>query len=232
MDLIDKRNAALRRLPDWAAVRAAEVSDGGSVAPGATFVSLNRTKRSHQGIGKHRTIETLFASGVDQDYLDEIAGLDALEYLWLGWPVTAADLSPLTRLTRLSYLKLDSPRNVTNFRPIAQLPALTHLFLENAKHLSALDWLLPLQTQLAALGVEGSITTLQKVPSIAPLAGFSFNALFMTSVQMADKDLTPLARCPNLTYLQIARCAPRRSFEALKALRSDIECLWFDSYDV
>ena len=232
MELIDRRNYELRRLPDWERVRAAHVERADDIAEDATFVGLGREKASHRGIGRRKAITTLFASAVDQDYLDEIGELANLEYLWLGWPVTARDLAPLARLKHLTYLKLDSPRNVTDFAPLTQLPALTHLFVENAKHMAALDWLAPLEGQLAALGIEGSIWTLQKVPALAPLAGFAFEALFMTSVRLADKDLTPLASCPNLAYLQCARFAPKNKFEELKALRPDIACLWFDKYEI
>jgi hypothetical protein len=230
--LIDERSAELRRLPDWARVRESHVASANDIVEGTTFVSLSRVKKSHHGIGQRKSITTLFASAVDQSYLDEICQLEALEYLWLGWPVTAADLSGLEQLKQLTYLKLDSPRNVTDFGPITRLPALTHLFVENAKHMNSLDWLAPLKNHLTSLGIEGSMWTLQKVPGLAPLSGFGFEALFMTSVQLADKDLTTLAACPNLSYLQCARFAPKKRFEELKSLRPDIDCLWFDRYEV
>lgn len=230
--LIDRRNAELRRLPDWGQVRGAYVASAADIADGATLVGLARDKKSHHGIGQKKSITTLFASAVDQAYLDEICELEALEYLWLGWPVTAGDLSGLDRLKRLTYLKLDSPRNVTDFSAVTRLPALTHLFVENAKHMNSLDWLAPLKDQLTSLGIEGSMWTMQKVPALAPLSGFGFEALFMTSVRLADKDLTPLASCPKLNYLQCARFAPKSRFDELKALRADIDCLWFDRYEV
>jgi hypothetical protein len=232
MELIDRRNAELRRLPDWAKVRSAHVATAADIPKSATFIGLDREKTSHRGIGRHKTIKTLFASAVDQDYLDEIGTLKALDYLWLGYPVTAHDLSPLQELKNLTFLKLDSPRNVTDYAPLTRAPALTHLFIENAKQLGGLEWLAPLKQRLTALGIEGSITAQQKVDSLAPLSGFHFKSLFMTSVRLIDKDLTYLAACPNLTYLQIARCAPKKRFEELKAMRSDIECLWFDRYEV
>ncbi|KRA79387.1 hypothetical protein [Altererythrobacter sp. Root672] len=228
---IDKRNAELRRLPDWAIVRGAYVASADNIADGTTLVGLSRTKKSHEGIGRRKSITTLFAATVDQAYLDEICELEALEYLWLGWPVTAADFSGLERLERLTYLKLDSPRNVTDFGPIARLPALTHLFVENAKHMNSLDWLSPLTNQLTSLGIEGSLWASQKVPGLNPLSGFNFEALFMTSVRLADNDLTPLAACPNLSYLDCARFAPKQRFDELKALRPDITCSWFERYD-
>jgi hypothetical protein len=225
-------NAHYRMLPDWAKVRAHWVERAADLPPKARFAGLGREKASHRGIGAHKSLTTLFASSVDQSYLDEIGELEALEYLWLGWPTTAKDLTPLTRLKRLRFLKLDSPRNVTDFTPLTALPSLTHLFIENAKHLSGLDWLEPLKGQLASLGIEGSLWTMQKVPSLAPLAGFTFEALCMTSAQLADKDLRPLASCPNLRFLGCARFAPKARFEELHALRPDIDCFWFDNFDV
>ena len=225
-------NAHYRMLPDWAKVRAHWAERATDVPPGATFAGLGRDKTSHGGIGARTSLTTLFASSVDQHYLDEIGRLEALEYLWLGWPTTARDLTPLTRLKRLRFLKLDSPRAVTDFAPLTALPALTHLFVENAKHMAGLEWLEPLKRQLTALGIEGSMWTMQKVPSLAPLAGFAFEALFMTSVRLADKDVTRLASCPNLRHLACARFAPKASFEELKALRPDIGCSWFDKYEI
>jgi hypothetical protein len=225
-------NSHYRMLPDWADVRAHWVERAADIPPGAEFAGLGRTKASHRGIAAHTSLTTLFTASTDQAYLDEIGELEALEYLWLGWPTTARDLTPLTRLKRLRFLKLDSPRAVTDFAPLALLPALTHLFIENAKHLGGLDWLAPLKGQLTSLGIEGSMWTEQKVPSLAPLAGFAFEALCLTSTRLADKDLTPLATCPNLRFLSCARFAPKAQFDELKALRPDIACSWFDRYDV
>ena len=232
LSLVDPVVVRLRRLPDWEAVRAAHVACAADIAPDATLASLTREKASYRGIGAQRQLTTLFAAAVDQAYLDEICELEALDYLWLGWPVTARDLSGLAKLKRLSFLKLDSPRNVTDFAPLTRLPALTHLFVENAKHMDGLEWLAPLRSQLAVLGIEGSLWTTQKLASLAPLAGFGFEALCLTSVRLADKDLIPLASCPELRHLICARFAPRARFEELKALRPDIACLWFDNYDL
>src|SRR5690606_6423383 len=171
-------NARYRALPDWADVSAHHAARAVDIPTDATLASLTREKASHRGISARRSLTTLFASAVDQDYLDEICSLEALEYLWLGWPVTAKDLSGLARLKRLRVLKLDSPRNVTDFAPLAALPAIERLFVENAKHMTSLDWLAPLGERLAVLGIEGSMWTMQKVPSLAPLAGFAFEALF------------------------------------------------------
>src|SRR6478735_3019806 len=120
---MDDANAGYRMLPDWAKVRAHWVARAADIPQQATFAGLGRDKASHRGIGARRSLTTLFASAVDQAYLEEIGELEALEYLWLGWPVTAKDLAPLTRLKRLRFLKLDSPRAVTDFAPLTTLPA-------------------------------------------------------------------------------------------------------------
>ena len=229
---VQERNARYRGLIDWKVVRDCWAQRAADIPQDATMAGLGREKTSYRGISGRRGLTTLLTAAVNQDFLDEICALDALEYLWLGWPVTAHDLAGLSRLKRLRLLKIDSPRNVTDFGPVAALPALTHLFIENAKHMQGLDWLAPLGPRLSVLGIEGSMWTMQKLPSLAPLAGFGMEALFLTSVQLKDKDLTPLARCPNLEYLSCARFAPKRSFEALKALRPDIECIWFDRYEI
>ncbi|HEU0311282.1 MAG TPA: hypothetical protein VFR36_08710 [Sphingomicrobium sp.] len=198
----------------------------------AEFAVLGREKTSHRGIGQRRRLRTLVAGAVNQDFLDEICELKELHHLELGWPVTATDLSGLRQLQHLAVLKIDSPRNITDFTPILDLPALRSLFIENAKHLASLDWLVPLKGRLRSLGIEGSIWTVKALPSLKPLAGFGFEALFLTSVRLKDKDLTPLADCPNLKLLACARFAPKANFEALKALRPDIQCTWFEKYEI
>lgn len=229
---VQEKNAHYRGMIDWKAVRDCWAERAADIPRDATMAGLGRDKASHRGIADRRRLTTLLTAAVNQDFLDEICALEALEYLWLGWPVTAHDLSGLSRLKRLRFLKIDSPRSVTDFGPIAALPALERLFVENAKHMQGLDWLAPLGPRLRTLGIEGSMWTMQKLPGLAPLAGFVMEALFLTSVQLRDKDLTPLAACPNLDYLSCARFAPKKSFEALKALRPDIECTWFDQYEI
>lgn len=229
---VQEKNAQYRGMIDWKVVRDAWVERAADIPDDATMAGLGRDKASYRGLGERRGLTRLLTSAVDQGFLDEICTLEALEYLWLGWPVTAHDISGLTRLKRLRFLKIDSPRNLTDFRPLAELPALTSLFVENAKHLHDLDWLAPLGPRLWSLGIEGSMWTMQKLPGLAPFSGLGMEALFLTSVRLADKDLTPLADCPNLKYLSCARFAPKPRFDALKALRPDIECIWFDQYEI
>ena len=227
----NERNLRYRGIPDWEFVRSHHVVRPSDIAADWTLASISRDKSSHRGIGKQRHLKTLFASAVNQEFLDEICELEELEYLWLGWPITAHDLSRMAGLDKLRFLKVDSPRNVTDFQVLTDLPALRQLFVENAKHLTGLEWLEPLKDRLWALGIEGGMWTTQRVPGLSPLAGFTFEALFLTSTRLKNKDLTPLAACPNLRYLACARFAPKSHFDELERLRPDIYCTWFESYE-
>jgi hypothetical protein len=198
------------------------------VPPDAERVWLKRVKASHHGIGERRSIRHLIATAVDQPFLDEIAMLEGLERLDLEWPFTASDLSGLRNLRHLAHIGINSPRNVTDFTPLLDLPSLRRLFVENARHLREVEWLADAH-HLASIGVEGSIWTMQPIASLRPFAGLrSLQGLFLTSVKLADKDLSPLADCPSLRVLQCARFAPRAEFERLQRLRPDLDCSWFD----
>ena len=201
---------------------------GEDVPTDATYASLGRDKASHKGIGRRSALKELAANGANQAFLDEIAGLTGLEYLALGWPLTATDLAPLRRLSGLRHLVIDSPRNIADFTPLLDLPRLERLFIENAKHLHELDWLRPLGDRLVALGIEGSLWTAQPIASLAPLEGFALEALFLTNTRLADQDLSPIATMPNLRFLGSGINAPRAQFFALRDARPGLECAWFD----
>ena len=201
---------------------------GEDVPLDAAYASLSRDKASHRGIGRRTALRELSAKGVNQEFLEEIAELRDLEYLDLGWPVTANDLSPLRRLGNLRHLVINSPRNIADFTPLLGLPKLERLFIENARHLATLDWLVPLKDRLVALGIEGSMYTPQPIASLSPLAGFALEALFLTNTRLGDQDLGPVATMPNLRYLGTALNAPEAQFMALRDARPGLQCTWFD----
>ena len=203
--------------------------NGSDVPPGQSYASVTRTGKSHRGIADAHGLTELQAGAANQDFLDEICKLERLEYLDLAWPVTAKDLSPLRQLQNLRTLKIDSPRSITDFTPICDLPRLERLFITNAKHMNSLDWMRPMKDRLLALGVEGSMYTVQDIASLAPLEGFALEALFLTNTRLADQDLSAIATMPNIRHLWTALIAPRAQFETLKAARPDLYCQWFDA---
>ena len=189
---------------------------------------LRREKTSHRGISKHRHLRELCAFSVDQAFLEEICQLDQLEYLELGWPVTAKDLSPLRNLKLLRYLAIDTPGAIADFTPILEIPGLDSLSIVNAKQLRDIGWLRPLKKRLRVLGVEGSISTTQNIATLDPLAGFELEALFLTSTRLGDKSISVIGTMPKLRFLETAANAPKAEFMALKAEKPGLECEWFE----
>ena len=216
----------------WQDERQKTVENAKELKPDAVLARVNRVKNSHRGIRAFTGVEELLAGSVNQDFLDEICALPNLKVLFMGYPVTAMDLSGLSALENLHTLKIDSPRNITDFSVLAKMPNLRTLFVENAKHLRDLDFLSDAH-HLRVIGVEGDMSTNQKVTSLQPLSGLkSLEALFMRSVQLADKDLTYLSECKKLRLLFCARFAPKKSFEALQTMMPNLDCAWFDKYEI
>jgi hypothetical protein len=212
---------------DWQEWATFATSDAGDVPLDAERALLRRVKTSHRGIRDRQALTHLIAGAVDQAYLDEICTITGLERLELEYPVTARSLDGLRALTRLRHLSIDSPRNVTDFTPLLELPALTTLLITNAKHMADIGWLAGAH-HLEVIGVEGSMWTVQKIPTLAPLAGLrGLRAFFATSTRLGDRDLSPLAACPRLELLGCARFAPREEFERLHELKPDLVCTWF-----
>jgi hypothetical protein len=189
---------------------------------------IKRRKLNYRGVVGKNALTQLIAANVDQAFLDEIGQLSALRRLEFQWPFLGTDLTPLLNLKRLEHLSIDSPRKLDDFSPLLQLPALRTLLITDAKKMPDLKWLSGAH-HLEVIGIEGAIDSDHKIESLAPLAELrSLRAFLGVSTRLVDKSLMPLARCPRLEYLSIARCAPRLEFEQLREARPDIVCTWFD----
>ena len=81
---------------------------------------------------------------------------------------------------------------------------------------------------LEVIGIEGSMWTAQRIPSLAPLAGLKgLRAVLAVSTHLDDKDLAPLAECPNLEFLHCAMIASWEEFERLQRSMPTLVCTWF-----
>lgn len=212
---------------NWEEWQTLATTDAKQVPPDAERAWVSRVKASHRGISKRITLKHLVAGSVNQDYLDEICLIDGLERLELEHPVTATGLDGLRSLRKLRHLSIDSPRHVADFMPLLDLPSLKTLLITNAKHLATIDWLSGAH-HLEVVGIEGSTWTIQKIPSLLPLAGLrGLRAFFAVSTRLGDKSLASLADCPNLEFLGCANFAPREEFERLRNRKPDLVCTWF-----
>ncbi len=221
-------NARFREHRDWAEWSREFRRDSADQIPaGAEQAAIRRDKLNYRGLGQHASLTELVARNVDQPFLDEIGELAGLERLDLEWPFVASDLAPVFKLKRLNHLAIDSPRKISDFRPLLELPALTTLIITNAKLMNDIEWLRDAH-HLQVIGIEGGMWSPQKIPSLKPVAGLpSLRAFLGTSIRLEDKDLMPLAECPNLEFIGMAAAAPRAEFERLHAARPDIVCTWF-----
>jgi len=216
----------------WTTPKLRTLEKATEIKPDAVLAHVNRVKNSHRGIKEFTGLEELAAGSVNQDFMDEICNLTNLKVLSLGYPTTVKDLSGLERLQNLHTLKIDSPRNITDFSVLTRLPKLHTLFIENAKHLTDVEFLKDAD-RLRVVGIEGDMWTHQKIASLKPFSGLkSLEALFLTTVQLADKDLTYLAKCRELKLLFCARFAPKKSFEALRKAMPSLTCSWCDKYEI
>jgi hypothetical protein len=189
---------------------------------------VDRRKLNYRGIADKKHLKHLIAANVDQAFCEEIGQLPVLRRLELGWPFLGIDLAPLLALKELEYLSIDSPRKLSDLSALLELPSLRTLLITNARKMTDIEWLRGAH-HLEVIGIQGAMDAPYKIESLAPLAGLSsLRAFLAVSTQLADNCLMPLAECPKLEYLSIARCAPRSEFERLREIRSDIMCSWFD----
>jgi hypothetical protein len=197
------------------------------VEPGATDVRLRRTLSSHRGIADLTDVSRLWAYGVDQDFLDEICGMHALDSLYLE-RVTASDLSGLVGLVRLRHLSVIDATKIESLEWIPVHDGLESLALENLARVRDLGPLARVSA-LRSLAVEGSIWTPMRVATLHPLSGLtSLESVFLTNLRVADGSLEPLHALPRLQVLQCARFFAREEFRRLEESRPGLRCQWFD----
>ncbi|MEB8431923.1 hypothetical protein OO007_06755 [Cocleimonas sp. KMM 6892] len=201
------------------------------IAKDSTKVSFYREKNSHKGISEFKDIKVLLAKQVNQSFLNEISQLQKLEYLEIE-TITAEDLTDIGNLSNLRTLKIYGIRKANNFSFINKLPNLNVLLIENTKQISDLGFLSNAHN-LSVIGFEESMYTKQKLDSLQPLSNLqNLEALFMSSVQLKDKNLNYLSSMPNLKYFAPARFAPKSSFVSLRKALPLLVCNWCDKYEI
>ena len=202
--------------------------DAASIPDSAAHAWLGREqKHGFRGISGKPALRHLIVGNADQAVLDEVGQVHGLERLELEGPMLARELSPLLALASLRFLSIDSPRHLADFAPLLDLPGLSTLIITNAKGMANLDWL-SAADRLEVIGIEGGMWSPMTIPTLQPLAGLaSLRAFLGTSTKLGDKQLMPLADCPSLRFVGIARVAARDEFERLHQARPDIYCDWF-----
>jgi hypothetical protein len=220
-------DASFREWTDWPNC-VTSVSD---ITEISNTVHFYREKNNFKGISKFKKITKLLAKQVNQEFLNEILELENLEYLELE-TVTAKTIGKLSELPKLRYLKIQGIRKASDFVKLIDIISLEKLFIESAKQLQSIDFISDAK-QLVVLGIEGGMYNNQKLDSLKAISGLSnLEALYLSSVQLLDKNLDYLSSNSKLSYLSSARFAPKSSFDSLRNLMPNINCNWCDNYDV
>jgi hypothetical protein len=197
------------------------------VSPEATTVLLHRKGRSHEGVGRLRSIRTLMAYEVDQAYFDELCELEGLETLYVE-SLKATDLSAIARLTSLRRLVINGATRITDLAWVSYLPpSLGALAIENARSVSSLDPVESL-TQITALAMEGSLDTSMRVATLDPIGTLTgLRHLFLTALRAEDKRLQPLHSLTRLEVLEFGNYYAPGEVESLAKALPRTRCRWF-----
>jgi hypothetical protein len=200
-----------------------------NVPAGVEALHFRRVKKSHRGISRLQGLKTLWARGVDQDFLEEISALRNLETLYVDG-LTAADLLPLGRNACLRRLILIGGTRVPDLLWLRSLPAeLKVLFLERFTRCFDLSPLTALP-RLESLGFEGGMDTKVRVGTLAPLAEIAtLRFLFLAATRVEDGSLAPLARLPRLERLECGRYFSAGEFDSLRRALPNLHCDWFEA---
>lgn len=198
-----------------------------NLAPDATELRFRRIRSSHKGIGKLTNLRRLWAHSVNQEFLDELTGISTIEHLYIAG-LTAADLSPLTRLRGLRRLIAIGGTKVENMDWVLGLPPLESLAIENFKRIRSID-ALAAQSSLSALGIEGSVWTRMHVDSLAPISFLTrLRALYLTNLTARDRSLRHLVSLKELQVLEIGALFPDNELLRLHEALPNLRCDWFD----
>ncbi len=142
-----------------------------------------------------------------------------------------SDLSMIANLENLSHLHIVKLKPTKNMDVLCNISSLKKLWIDESKNITDYSFLKGAKGVIA-LGVEGDIWTKQKIDSFSPFQHLdNLEALFLSSVQVKDKNLDYFATNPKLKHLWISRCVPKSSFDSLRQLMPYLDCMWCDDYE-
>ncbi|WP_457787608.1 hypothetical protein [Pseudomonas sp. PL-6] len=193
-----------------------------------SHLNFKRVGDSHKGIGNCDGLHTLWATSVNQDFLEEICLIKTLDTLYLSG-VTAQDLYAVNTLPKLRRLLVVGASKLKDLAWLPTQRSLKYLAIENLKLVHDLSPLSQL-VQLQSLAVEGSMWTPMRVSCLKPLSNLTLlKALFITNLRVEDHSLQPLHTLDQLELLQCARFFPHAEFMRLSAAQPKLNCSWFEA---
>lgn len=212
---------------DWDCLPAA-VTVPDEIPDTAQEARLLRQGRSLRGISSYAGLRRIWACGVDQELLEELCCLPALEVLFID-RVSATDLTPVGRLEKLQALSVDSASIIDNLSWLPKSKDLRSLALCNMKSLHDLSELAA-HDQLRAIAVDGGTWNPMRVESLRPISYLKeLQFISLVNCRVADKSLQPLCNLSKLSVLHCAKFFPRQQFQSLQAALPALRCDWFNA---
>ena len=188
-----------------------------------------RKKLAHRWYARLPTLDRVriawIGGSVSQETFEAVCRLPAVEGLHIGWSAITS-LAPIRQLQALTHFHLGSGPSAQGLEALADLPALIDLEISNVRAAGDLGFLAGMYG-LKALALSGDSNSLKplKIATLAPLAGLaSLERLSLTTVQLADGSLEPLARLPRLARLDLSNQFPMEEVARLAGRRPDIAC--------
>lgn len=189
---------------------------------------LLRKGKSLRGISSYVGLKRIWAYGVNQELLEELCCLSALEVLFIDG-VSATDLSPVGRLTKLQALSVEGAPKIDNLSWLPESKSLRSLAICNLKSLHDLSGL-EAHKQLRGLAVDGGSWTPMQVESLCPMSSLrELQFISLVNCRVSDKSLQPLCNLTKLAALHCAKFFPRQQFQLLHASLPTLRCDWFSS---
>ncbi|MCX7305626.1 MAG: hypothetical protein NTV73_15035 [Hyphomicrobiales bacterium] len=191
-------------------------------------LTLLRKDKSYRDLSRLKRLRHLWAGRVNQEMLEAIASLPALEILRIK-TMSATSLEPRAKCRKLKRLIIHGGGKVADMEWTRGLsPGLEVLFLEGffrATDIAPLGRL----TGLRTLGWEGGMDRKLELASLEPLRGLSdLRYLFLAASRVADKSLAPLHDFKHLVHLTCGAYFPDREFVALHKALPKLRCDWIE----
>jgi hypothetical protein len=170
-----------------------------------------------------------FQSRVTQEMFEAACSMPSLEGLYIKWS-GIEDLSPLAGLRNLSHFHLGGAPSAGPMETLCSLPKLVDLEIRKVRAAGDLAFLRGLP-QLRALSLSGDSNSSKplKIDTLTPIADLSqLERLVLSTVQVQDGLLSPLARLLKLRHLFLANRFPMEECARLAGRRPDILCDLFE----
>ena len=219
IDVIDQLEDELNApLPEFVTSLAAARRD-------AAALRVSPTTRNFGDLPEFGMVRRLLCQGAGIAELETIGRLTGVEQVQLT-DVKARDLRALSGLSHLKILTVSVSSQLESLAGVETLRDLQLLSVWNVPTLASIDALASLN-ELRVVMLSGGMYQPMRVPSLAALRSLSKLAkLHLSSVQVTDGRLDPLAGLVGLRRLQLPLHFRRDGFEQLERALPDADGDW------